>query len=379
MATRCTPFEPGASGDISLDENQTTNEYIVWSYEKAGPYHPTPLIWGDTMYVLYDRGLLAAYDAKTGRELYGRKRIPDGGTGFTSSPWAYGDKLFCLNEDGRTFGDPNRSEVRIAAHQPIGRRRHGHGHARDRRRSVADPHVEAIVLHRPQRCRQGALIESCNRAGVRLDWKLRSRLMSQRAAAKATTHGRIVASASKLMRKQGLAAASVGRVMRGARLTVGGFYSHFRSKRTMDAEVLRLTLEEVRASWLVALDGREGLDWLAHAVGRYLSSAHRDAPEAGCPLPAVLSELARADKSTRETVARAFVAATDEFAARAPRTGGVDPRDRAMATLALCIGGLALARVLRGTPESDQVLGACAKWSLPEIEESWAAVARGPG
>ena len=95
-------IRPGASGDISLADGQTANDYIVWSQPKAGPYHPTPLILGETMYILYDRGLMAAYDAKTGGEVYGRKRIPNG-KAFTSSPWSYGDKLFCINEDGVTF------------------------------------------------------------------------------------------------------------------------------------------------------------------------------------------------------------------------------------------------------------------------------------
>ncbi len=95
-------IKPGATGDISLGETEKTNDFIAWSHPKAGPYHPTPLIWGDTLYILYDRGLLASYDAKTGREIYARKRIPNG-KAFTSSPWAYDNKLFCLNEDGVTF------------------------------------------------------------------------------------------------------------------------------------------------------------------------------------------------------------------------------------------------------------------------------------
>ncbi|HEV3137374.1 MAG TPA: PQQ-binding-like beta-propeller repeat protein, partial [Pirellulales bacterium] len=95
-------IRPGARGDISLGESQTSNDYILWSQDKAGPYHPTPLIVGEVMYILYDRGFLAAYDAKTGREIYSRKRIPNG-KGFTSSPWSYHDKIFCLNEDGVTF------------------------------------------------------------------------------------------------------------------------------------------------------------------------------------------------------------------------------------------------------------------------------------
>lgn len=95
-------IRPGAAGDISPAANETSNDHIVWSNQKIGPYHPTPLIVDDILYVLYDRGFLAAFDAKTGREIYTRKRIPNG-RAFTSSPWAYGGKLFCLNEDGVTF------------------------------------------------------------------------------------------------------------------------------------------------------------------------------------------------------------------------------------------------------------------------------------
>jgi len=95
-------IKPGATGDITLPEGQTSNEYIIWASQKIGPYHPTPLIVGETLHVLYDRGFIAAFDPRTGGEVYGRKRIPNG-KAFTSSPWTYGDKLFCLNEDGVTF------------------------------------------------------------------------------------------------------------------------------------------------------------------------------------------------------------------------------------------------------------------------------------
>ena len=106
-------IRPGASGDISLQDKQTSNDFIIWSSLKAGPYHPTPLIVGDTMYVLYDREFLAAFDARTGREVYGRKRVPDG-KAFTASPWSYGDKLFALNEDGVTFAFKLGSQFEIA-------------------------------------------------------------------------------------------------------------------------------------------------------------------------------------------------------------------------------------------------------------------------
>lgn len=93
---------PGASGDISLGDDETTNDYVKWCRKDASPYNPSTLIYGDKLYVLLDRGFFACYDAKTGEEVYDRQRIPNG-KAFTSSPWAYDGKIFCLNEDGITF------------------------------------------------------------------------------------------------------------------------------------------------------------------------------------------------------------------------------------------------------------------------------------
>ncbi len=100
-------IRPGASGDISLgaDQNgevQTSNAWIAWSEPQGAPYNPTTLVFGERLYVLYDRGFVACFNARDGSVVYERQQIPDGG-GFTCSPWAYGDRIFCLNEDGVTF------------------------------------------------------------------------------------------------------------------------------------------------------------------------------------------------------------------------------------------------------------------------------------
>lgn len=95
-------LRPGASGDISLSDDQTSNEYIAWCHRTAGPYNPSTIIYDGLLYVLYDRGLFACYDPATGEEVYKQQRIPDG-KGFTTSPWAYNGKLFCADEDGVTF------------------------------------------------------------------------------------------------------------------------------------------------------------------------------------------------------------------------------------------------------------------------------------
>ena len=92
---------PGARGDISLDKDETSSDEIAWYQRMAGSYMPTPLLYKGLLYVLYDKGLFACYDAKTGEMVYSKKRLPQGGN-FTASPWAYRDHVFCLAEDGQT-------------------------------------------------------------------------------------------------------------------------------------------------------------------------------------------------------------------------------------------------------------------------------------
>jgi hypothetical protein len=50
-------IRPGASGDISLKPGETTNAFIAWSAPTLAPYNPTPLVYGDYYYTLFDRFL----------------------------------------------------------------------------------------------------------------------------------------------------------------------------------------------------------------------------------------------------------------------------------------------------------------------------------
>lgn len=96
-------IRPGASGDISLKAEETSNAFIAWSARTGAPYNPTPLVYGDYYYTLFDRGFFTNHDAKTGREIYGRQRITGDASGFTASPWSYNGKIFAMSEDGDTY------------------------------------------------------------------------------------------------------------------------------------------------------------------------------------------------------------------------------------------------------------------------------------
>jgi outer membrane protein assembly factor BamB len=92
-------IRPGASGDITLPKGETSNEFIVWSSLFIAPYNPSTLVHKGRLFILYDRGLLSCFNAKTGEQYYDRQRL-ERGVAVTSSPWCYDGKVFCLNEDG---------------------------------------------------------------------------------------------------------------------------------------------------------------------------------------------------------------------------------------------------------------------------------------
>ena len=96
-------IRPGATGDISMDETQSSNEFIAWCQWRSAPYNPTTLLYRDQLYVLLDRGMLSSLDPKTGAFHFETEKIPRQRAGFTSSPWAYDGKVFCLSEEGDTF------------------------------------------------------------------------------------------------------------------------------------------------------------------------------------------------------------------------------------------------------------------------------------
>ena len=91
-----------ARGDISLAKNQESNAHVSWRVGNGGPLTTTPIIYGDSLYVCNDKGILSCYDAKSGELLY-QVRIADTSVGFSASPVAAGGKLYLASEDGEVY------------------------------------------------------------------------------------------------------------------------------------------------------------------------------------------------------------------------------------------------------------------------------------
>jgi TetR/AcrR family transcriptional repressor of nem operon len=184
---------------------------------------------------------------------------------------------------------------------------------------------------------------------------------------KQQTSERIVRAAGTLFRKHGYAATGVDAVMKSADLTAGGFYAHFRSKEDLLAETLDTVFREGRKDRPKEFEGLKGRAWIRAFASFYLSKEHRDAAERGCPMPALAAEVARMGAKTRAVfehhVRRVFDSVAQQFDAATP------DRERAIATLALCLGGLMLARAVKDRGLSDEILRACRESVTKEVAQ----------
>ena len=184
--------------------------------------------------------------------------------------------------------------------------------------------------------------------------------MNQKAERKEQSHGAILASAARLVRAHGIAGARVADVMKGAGLTVGGFYAHFASKEALVDETLARCGDESQARLTARLDEKPAADRAEVVLKRYLSAKHRDAGTLGCPFPAVVGEIgttAPEHAGVLEEQVEVLAAGLEEHLR--PEGTRAGRRQLALGLVALMVGGLSLARALRGTKLSDDVIEAC--------------------
>ncbi len=123
-------IRPGAQGDITLQAGQASNDAVVWYQDRAGPYHPTPLVYGDYYFTLLDQGFYTVHDAHTGEEQYYseqqvlnqevRRRVAVGAGGFTASPWAYNGKIFVLSEEGSAYAIDPADDFTVVGSNDLG-------------------------------------------------------------------------------------------------------------------------------------------------------------------------------------------------------------------------------------------------------------------
>jgi AcrR family transcriptional regulator len=168
---------------------------------------------------------------------------------------------------------------------------------------------------------------------------------------KDTTRQRIVEVASRQFREHGVAAVGIAGIMSDAGLTNGAFYAHFDSKEDLVREVL--THAGFRNKLSKAAEDGTGL---AGAIRDYLSQNHRDNPGRGCPTSALVAEIARHPKATRDAFTGKVDDVVELIAAALDAETEAERRRKAMAIYALMVGTLQLARAVNEKRLSGEIL-----------------------
>lgn len=170
---------------------------------------------------------------------------------------------------------------------------------------------------------------------------------------KEATRQRIVESAGRRFKHDGIDGSGIATVMADAGLTNGAFYAHFDSKDDLVANAvadqLRAQVERLRA--LPA--GQAGI---VEFVRWYLSAEHRDGPQDGCPSAALLDEIGRAQPAVKKAFTDGLRDSAQELAWRVAPGDPDSVYVQVLSVFALMVGTVQFSRALADQSLADQVL-----------------------
>jgi len=181
-------------------------------------------------------------------------------------------------------------------------------------------------------------------------------------AEKARTRRRLVTTASREFRANGVVGTSIPRVMERVGLTQGTFYAHFASKEALMAEAVRAGLVEVVDRLLGSTEDGVPRPDLASVIARYLNVEHRDDVESGCVLPALAGEIRREPDLVRQAFTEELGHFITRLASRLPDDDADARTDHGLVLVAGMAGALLLARAVNDPVLSDHILRAAREY-----------------
>src|SRR5262245_55566300 len=166
---------------------------------------------------------------------------------------------------------------------------------------------------------------------------------------KVRTRARIVATAAAALRANGVTGVGVADTMARAGLTHGGFYAHFESRDSLVAEALEQANRESLAALLRSLQAAPAEAQLRAVADAYLSPWHVRHVDAGCPVAAMASEVARAGGTMLRNLRRIIQERLAWLRGLVPAGRAARQREeQVVGALACMVGGLILARAVGG-------------------------------
>ena len=160
---------------------------------------------------------------------------------------------------------------------------------------------------------------------------------------KRDTREKILESARRLFNRKGYAGVSIEEIMSDAGLTHGGFYRHFSGKDELYAAAVRQFLcQKTPAPWQQRREPRSITKPRAQRiVDAYFSREHFDDRDGCCPLIGMASDVQRGGEAVRAAYQEVVEQMVKVFE---DPLNGPRAHDRALALVALCVGGMVLAR-----------------------------------
>ena len=170
---------------------------------------------------------------------------------------------------------------------------------------------------------------------------------------KQATRRRIIETAGRRLKQDGIDRAGIAALMADAGLTNGAFYAHFASKDDLVATAVADQLREQSVTLSAQTPGRAGLEQI---VRGYLSAQHRDNRQDGCPPAALLDEIGRCTDATKQAYTEGLLAVIDDIAARLAPDDPQSARAKTLSVFAMMAGTLQLSRALADRQLADEVL-----------------------
>jgi TetR/AcrR family transcriptional repressor of nem operon len=170
------------------------------------------------------------------------------------------------------------------------------------------------------------------------------------------TRKKLLKAAAIALREKGPDQLGVADVMSAAGLTHGGFYAHFKSKDDLLSAALGEAFAQGRRRALRIVDGLPPKHALAHYIDFYVSVAHRDHPESGCPITALNSDNRRQSKKFRAAFETGVKSLADGLAGWISAAGNANGEKLAPSILAAMAGAVVLSRAIADGDLSGDLL-----------------------
>ncbi|WP_411286365.1 TetR/AcrR family transcriptional regulator [Phenylobacterium sp.] len=176
---------------------------------------------------------------------------------------------------------------------------------------------------------------------------------------KSETRRRLVRAAAGAVRARGPEGVSVAQIMAELDLTHGGFYAHFPNKQALVVAAIAEAFDQGHRRFGRLTESMDRETALAAFIDAYVSTAHRDSPERGCPIAILAGDLPRQGSAVRKAFDAGVAAMLARIAGWLPPGDDAARHSLANSLMAEMAGAVALSRALSDTDVAARLLDDC--------------------